>query len=193
MRCGSSIRSRWRCSCCTRRVMPALPTRAAVTRARVGSVIPARRAATESKPSTPSVRQDDPWEAPAECDSARHENEGMRKHFEDEERSGGVRAQASHVVSLPDRGCTSHNGWIDTRMPWGRPAMKSWPLPGASASTRPRTTGRSVTSCCRSVTELLETIRVGAVAKRIVLTYSQGRHVHPGRDVDRLYPARNRG
>ena len=53
---------------------------------------------------TPSVRQDDPWEAPAECDSARRENEGMREHFEGEERSGGVRAQASHVVSLPDRG-----------------------------------------------------------------------------------------
>ncbi|MFT5583735.1 MAG: signal transduction histidine kinase [Cognaticolwellia sp.] len=52
-----------------------------------------------------SVRRDDPWKGPAECDSARRENEGMRKHFEDEERSRGVRAQASHVVSLPDRGC----------------------------------------------------------------------------------------
>ena len=47
---------------------------------------------------TPSVRQDDPWEAPAECDSARCKNEGMRQHFDGEERGGGVRAQASHVV-----------------------------------------------------------------------------------------------
>ena len=29
----------------------------------------------------------------------------MRKHFEDDERRGGARAQASRVVSLPDRGC----------------------------------------------------------------------------------------
>lgn len=47
---------------------------------------------------TPSVRQDAPWEASAECDSARHEHEGMREYFEGEERGEGVRAQASHGV-----------------------------------------------------------------------------------------------
>ncbi|MFT5587073.1 MAG: hypothetical protein ACI9VR_004681, partial [Cognaticolwellia sp.] len=38
----------------------------------------------------------------AERNSARRKNEGMREYFEDEERSGGVRAQASNVVDLSD-------------------------------------------------------------------------------------------
>ena len=47
---------------------------------------------------TPTVKQDNPWEASAERGSDRRENDGIRLYFNDKEYSVGVGATAANVV-----------------------------------------------------------------------------------------------
>jgi serine/threonine protein kinase len=82
----------------------------------------------------PSVRQGDAWEALAERDSKMRENEGMRKPFEDEEHGGGVRAKASHVLSVPDREYGANEASLRTLAPMdsGSTLAQDW-LPESPA------------------------------------------------------------